>query len=137
MKAVVLAHERALTLEPFSTTRPRSLIPVLNVPVIGHLLRALAAADVPDAQITTGHLGEAVAAYVAGEDPAGLRIGTVTVESPDELARVLLEALRGSEEPLLILDGATYMEEGLLREVIQAGTSLLPAEGGAFGLGVN
>ncbi len=36
MKTIIFANERETTLEPFTSTRPRPIIPVLNIPVISH-----------------------------------------------------------------------------------------------------
>lgn len=120
MQAIVLAHERALTLEPFTTTRPRPMIPVLNTPVIGHVLAELKAAGIQEVLVTLGHLGEAVQTWLSANTPAGLTVRYATLARETDFPAWLADLLKKTEQPLLLVDSGVYMEAGLITALLIA-----------------
>lgn len=119
MKAILLAHERSLSLEPFTATRPRALIPVLNVPVLGHNLRQLRAAGVMEVQVIAGHLGDQVKACAAGCSREGFSVQYRQIARDEDLPACLAEILAGAQEPVLLVDAGAYREDGVLEELVR------------------
>ncbi|GEM_PF-3090280 len=119
MQAVVLAHERAEGLDPFTETRPRALVPVLAEPVLVHTLRALHAAGVTEALVLTGHLGERLPEEM-GRDAAGVALRWRAVEPAEGAAPALAQALREARGPVFVADSGLFAEAGLLAPLADA-----------------
>lgn len=119
MNAVILAHERALTLEPFTTTRPRSLIPVLNTPVLGHIVRQLQAAGIADLLVVLGHLADQVQNHMDACPLPGIHVQFRQVKRDEELPVCLAEILKKTEGPVLLVDGGAYMEDDVMAELVR------------------
>lgn len=62
--AMVLAAGYGTRLRPLTDHVPKSLAPLLDRPLLDHVLERLAAAGVPRAAVNTHHLAEAVAAHL-------------------------------------------------------------------------
>ncbi len=91
--------------------RPKVLAPVLGRPFLAHLLEALAAQGVREVVVSTGHLGEQVEAFVAGERWGGLRVRCVREEAPLGTAGALrfAAAAAGVEGPFVAMNGDTWL----------------------------
>ncbi len=57
MKAVILAAGKGEKILPFSYTRPKTMIPIGNKPIIQHILEGLKNTSIEEAIIVVGHLG--------------------------------------------------------------------------------
>ena len=58
MKAVILAAGEGSRMQPLTENRPKSMLPVGNVPILEHIVRELAEADIQDIIIIVGYAGE-------------------------------------------------------------------------------
>ena len=111
MKAIILAHDQATTLEPFTTTRPRVMIPVLNVPLIEQVIRQVADSGIKDIFITTGYLREKIENYLREKEFSSLNIKFILEsEIPDFLSFL--------DDSLLLVDGGVYMEDDFIKHFI-------------------
>ena len=76
-RAVLLAAGRGSRLRPHTDTVPKPLLPWRGRPTLDHLVDALEAAGVDEICLVTGHLAEAIEAWVAGRGAGGARLSTV------------------------------------------------------------
>lgn len=74
MQAVILAGGKGTRLRPYTTSFPKPLMPVDDVPILEVVLRQLARAGFKDVIITTGHLAEMVRLFCGDGTRWGLRI---------------------------------------------------------------
>lgn len=78
MKAMVFAAGVGKRLRPLTDDLPKALVPVAGRPMLGHVLRRLAAAGVTEAVVNAHHFHEKIADFLRSET-AGLKI-RVSVE---------------------------------------------------------
>jgi NDP-sugar pyrophosphorylase family protein len=63
MRAVILAGGLGTRLRPYTTIIPKPLVPVGDRPILEHILRQLADADVTHVDLCVSHLGELIQVY--------------------------------------------------------------------------
>jgi NDP-sugar pyrophosphorylase family protein len=63
MKAVVLAGGKGTRLEPYTTIRPKPLMPIGDMPILEVLLRQMKRAGINHVVLTVGHLASLLRAY--------------------------------------------------------------------------
>lgn len=134
MRAVLIACERASSLEPFTSTRPRCMIPVVNETGIRRNLRALAGAGITDVTVLTGYLADKVREALAPDTDGELQVRTVDVQRPEHAATALAGLLE--EERRLVVEAGSFFEDGLLSK-LAAGAAETHDEPLVVGLGVN
>ncbi len=94
LKGVVLAAGKGEKAAPFSLTRPKAMIPVGNKPIIRHVLDGFKAAEVSEAVVVIGHLGQQVKSYVESvKDELGLDVKYAVQPEPLGTADALLRAM--------------------------------------------
>lgn len=81
MRALILAGGLGTRMRPLTDTRPKSLLPIANIPFLEHQIRLLARHGVTDATLLTGYLAEDFASFV--DDVAGLGV-SFEIETEDE-----------------------------------------------------
>ncbi len=74
MRALIFAAGKGERMRPLTDTRPKALLEVAGVPLIGWHLRALARAGVVDVVVNTGWLGEQLPATLGDGEDYGVRI---------------------------------------------------------------
>lgn len=100
-------------LRPLTERWPKPVLPVDGRPVIGTLLRELAAAGIEHAVVVTGHLAEQVETLVGDGSAFGLHVDFVrqpgVLGSADAVQRALAAGL---EPPCLVCGADTVFEPG-------------------------
>ncbi|MFQ6052612.1 MAG: bifunctional sugar-1-phosphate nucleotidylyltransferase/acetyltransferase [Candidatus Bathyarchaeia archaeon] len=74
MKAVVLAAGRGVRLKPFTSTRPKAMLPVGGVPLLDWMLRGLRGAGADDVLIVTHYMEERIRERFGAGSALNLRI---------------------------------------------------------------
>ncbi len=119
VQCVILAGGLGTRMRPYTTTRPKALVPVNGTPFVDHQLRWLASHGVDEVVLSIGHLGEMLRDHVGDGARLGLRVRYV-----DEGTN-----LRGTAGALRLA-----LDEGALAErfLLTYGDSYLPIDFGAF-----
>jgi CTP:molybdopterin cytidylyltransferase MocA len=100
-------------LRPLSERWPKPVLPIDGRPVLGTLLRELAAAGIERATIVTGHLAEEVEAFVGDGAAWGLEVAFARQPRPDGSADAVRRALRaGARLPTLVSAADTVYSAG-------------------------
>ncbi len=114
MKALVLSGGTGSRLRPLTYTGAKQLIPVANVPILFHGLKAIAAAGITQVGIVVGDTRRQVIAAVGDGSGLGLRVTYIPQESPKGLAHAVLIAedfIAG--EPFLMYLGDNLLQSGV------------------------
>jgi len=74
VKAVILAAGRGTRMMPLTTTRPKMMIPVINRPILEHIVVGLRDAGIRQFLFVTGHLGDQIADYFGDGSDLGVDI---------------------------------------------------------------
>ncbi|MCS7099329.1 MAG: NDP-sugar synthase [Sulfolobales archaeon] len=82
MKAVLLAGGYATRLRPLTLTRPKTLLPILNKPLIHWLIDSLRRAGVDEVVVSVKYLSNQIVNYLGNGDGRGFYITYVEEDSP-------------------------------------------------------
>jgi NDP-sugar pyrophosphorylase family protein len=82
MRAVLMAGGRGSRLAPLTTVLPKPLMPLGDRPIIDVLIRQLVGAHVSQIDISVGHLGGLIEAWVRHEAGYGVPIGFLYEDAP-------------------------------------------------------
>lgn len=111
MRALILAGGRGTRLRPFTTSFPKPLMPVGDIPILEILLRQLKAHGVTEVTLLTGHLAYLLEGYFTDGSALSMHIGYVREEQPLGTAGPLRQ-LAGT-----IADDFFFMNGDLLTDV--------------------
>ena len=103
MKALIFAAGKGERMRPLTDTRPKALLEVRGVPLIGWHLHALREAGVTDIVVNTGYLGDQLPAALGDGADYGVRI-VWSHERPEPL-----ETGGGMRRALALLDAAPFI----------------------------
>jgi NDP-sugar pyrophosphorylase family protein len=104
--AIVMAAGEGRRLRPLSERWPKPVLPIDGRPVLGTLLRELAAAGIERATIVTGHLAEQVEAFVGDGTAWGLEVAFARQPRADGSADAVRRALEAGARPPALVSAA-------------------------------
>jgi NDP-sugar pyrophosphorylase family protein len=105
MRAVVLAGGKGTRLRPFTTSFPKPLMPVGDVPILEILLRQLRAHGVTEVTLLTGHLAYLIEGYFADGSGLGLHVDYVREEQPLGTAGPLRQLAGKLDDDFFVMNG--------------------------------
>jgi len=107
MKAVVMAGGEGSRLRPLTLERPKPMLPVVNRPVLGHILHLLKQHGIVDVVITLQYLAAQIQDYFGDGKALGLNIEYVIEESPLGTAGSVKNAQPhlDKDKPFLVISG--------------------------------
>ncbi|MFL5923046.1 MAG: NDP-sugar synthase [Gaiellaceae bacterium] len=122
MHAVVMAAGEGRRMRPLSERWPKPVLPIDGRPVIGSLVRELAAAGLARATVVTEHLAEQVEGLLGDGSAFGLvELRYVRQPSPDGSADAVRRAVAaGARPPLLVTAADTLFGPGDVRLFVDA-----------------
>ncbi|MBI5247343.1 MAG: NTP transferase domain-containing protein [Elusimicrobia bacterium] len=103
-QAVILAGGKGTRLRPFTTTLPKPLVPVGDLPILEVVLRQLKHHGFRDIVISVGHLAGLIEAYCGDGRRWGLKIRYVRESRPLSTAGAL-KLIRGLAPDFLTING--------------------------------
>lgn len=117
--AIILAAGQGKRLFPLTQTIPKSLIPIARTTILDHILQNLASSGLEYVVIVVGYLGSAIRQRI-GIHYQGLQV--TFLENPlygytDNIAS-LWYAQGFFYSDILLLEGDTFLEEGILLDLI-------------------
>lgn len=105
MRAVVLAGGKGTRLRPFTTSFPKPLMPVGDLPILEILLRQLRAHGVTEVVLLTGHLAYLIEGYFADGAALGLRIDYIRESEPLGTAGPLRQLAGKLDDDFYVMNG--------------------------------
>lgn len=103
MQAILLAAGFATRLRPYSSIRPKPLFPVLNRPLIHHLLDMLIQAGCSKIVVNAHHLGQQIQAAVDNYSQVTVQMEPEILGTGGSLALALSSLVH--DQPILVMNG--------------------------------
>ncbi len=114
---MIMAGGEGTRLRPLTTERPKPMVPIVNKPVMAHILDLLQRNDIDDVVVTLHYLPDAVRGYF-GNESGGVRIAySVEERSLGTAGSVRLASKFLSAEPFLVVSGDALTDFDLKRTV--------------------
>lgn len=104
MQAIILAGGQGTRLRPLTYTVPKPMLPVANIPALGHTLYALAKANCRQAIVTTNYLAEQVAEGLHGL-PVPLPVHCVREDKPLGTAGCVKNVIEMLDDEFIVIQG--------------------------------
>ncbi|MFF5218995.1 NDP-sugar synthase [Micromonospora sp. NPDC000442] len=105
MRAVILAGGRGTRLRPFTTSFPKPLMPVGDLPILEILLRQLKAHGVDEVTLLTGHLAYLLEGYFEDGRRWGINIDYVREDQPLGTAGPLRQLADQLTDDFFVMNG--------------------------------
>src|SRR5688572_5506186 len=105
MRAVILAGGKGTRLRPYTAVLPKPLVPIADRPILELVIRQLARHGFTRIDLSVGHLGGLIKAYLDHVDlPDGLELHYCWEDEPLGTAGAL-RRIEGLDEPFLAMNG--------------------------------
>ncbi len=118
MKAIILAGGEGTRLRPLTVGRPKPLIPVVNRPIMGHVLLLLKRHHIQEAIITTAYMSNLIQDYFGDGHSLGMELRYVVEDRPLGTAGAVKNARNFIDDTFLVISG-DVMTDFNLTELIE------------------
>ena len=105
MKAVIMAGGEGTRLFPMTERMPKPLVPVLNVPVMSHMLSLLYENGIREAAVTLKYRAYDIMNYYRTHDTSGVRLHFFTEEEPRGTAGGVKSAADFLDSDFIVVSG--------------------------------
>lgn len=105
MKAVVMAGGAGSRLRPLTIQRPKPMIPIVNKPVMGHILDLLKKHGITEIVITVQYLADFIQDFFGDGSSLGLKIHYSVEETPLGTAGSVKNAQQFLDDTFLVISG--------------------------------
>ncbi len=107
MKAVIMAGGEGTRLRPITSTRPKPMVPIVNKPVMEHILGLVKHHGIDEVVATLAFLPQVIQAYFGDGGEWGMEVSYALEETPLGTAGSVKNAehLLDSDEPFVVISG--------------------------------
>ncbi|MDQ3147030.1 MAG: NDP-sugar synthase, partial [Actinomycetota bacterium] len=119
MKAVIMAGGEGTRLRPLTSSQPKPMLPIVNRPMMEHIVRLLARHGFEDIVVTVAFLADHIRSYFGDGSELGVRITYVTEDTPLGTAGSVRNAIGHLDERFLVISGDVLTDIDL-SEVVAA-----------------
>jgi mannose-1-phosphate guanylyltransferase / phosphomannomutase len=105
MKAVILAGGEGTRLRPLTSNQPKPMMPLVNRPMLEHIVALLAKHGFDDIVVTVAYLGNQIRDYFGDGSDFGVRMRYATEEQPLGTAGSVRNAADELDETFLVMSG--------------------------------
>jgi mannose-1-phosphate guanylyltransferase / phosphomannomutase len=105
MKAVILAGGEGTRLRPLTSNQPKPMMPLVNKPLMEHVVTLLARYGFDDVVVTVAYLANQIRDYFGDGSDFGIRMRYATDESPLGTAGSVRNAAAELDDTFLVISG--------------------------------
>jgi mannose-1-phosphate guanylyltransferase/phosphomannomutase len=105
MKAVILAGGEGTRLRPLTSNQPKPMMPIVNVPMMEHIVRLLGRHGFDDIVVTVAFLANHIRNYFGDGSDFGVQMRYASEESPLGTAGSVRNAMDELTETFLVISG--------------------------------
>ncbi len=114
MKAVILAGGEGTRLRPLTSNQPKPMMPLVNRPMMEHIVRLLAQHGFDDIVVTVAFLANQIRNYFGDGSDFGVRMRYATDESPLGTAGSVRNASSELDDTFLVISGDVLTDIDLM-----------------------
>jgi glucose-1-phosphate thymidylyltransferase len=115
--AVVLAAGEGKRLAPLTNRRPKPMVPVVNRPLLEHVVEAVADAGIEEIVLVVGYERDRIQTYFEDGDEWDVSIRYAIQETQLGTGHAVLQAQAQVEGPVLVLNGDRIIDPGAVEAV--------------------
>ena len=104
-QAIILAAGEGQRLRPFTSSKPKVMIPIANKPILQYVIEALALVGIRDIVIVVGYMKEQVLDFVGSGERFDVQVEYVFQEQQLGTAHALKQARDLAQDKFLVLSG--------------------------------
>src|SRR5918992_1954596 len=82
MKAVIMAGGQGTRLRPLTSNQPKPMLPIVNRPIMEHIIELLARHGFPEQIATVQFLSSVIRSYFGNGEDLGVQLTYATEETP-------------------------------------------------------
>ncbi len=105
MKAVIMAGGEGTRLRPLTSTQPKPMLPMANVPMMEHILHLLIQHGYEEVIVTVAYLANSIRTYFGDGRDFGVKISYVSEDSPLGTAGSVANARELLSDRFLVISG--------------------------------
>ncbi len=105
MKAVIMAGGEGSRLRPLTSNLPKPMLPLVNRPMMEHVVNLLARHGFDEIVVTVAYLASAIRNYFGDGSEFGVRMAYATEETPLGTAGSVRNAMEQLQERFLVISG--------------------------------
>jgi mannose-1-phosphate guanylyltransferase / phosphomannomutase len=117
VKAVILAGGEGTRLRPLTSNQPKPMMPLVNKPLMEHIVTLLARHGFDDVVVTVAYLANQIRDYFGDGSDFGIRMRYATDESPLGTAGSVRNAAAELDDTFLVISGDVLTDIDLSRVV--------------------
>jgi NDP-sugar pyrophosphorylase family protein len=99
MKAILLAGGKGERLRPYTNDRPKGMVEILGIPILGYQMQWLKTSGVKEVYISCGYLHEVIEDYFGDGGRWGMKISYVIEDEPLGRGGGIKKAMKAIPEP--------------------------------------
>ena len=103
MKAIVMAAGKGTRLLPITATRPKPMIPLLNEPILDHMMKVLRESGVTEATVLVDYLSDKIVRHLGDGSKYGMEVQYTTDNIKRGTAGAVKFAAEDISEPFLVV----------------------------------
>ncbi len=105
MKAVIMAGGEGTRLRPLTSNAPKPMLPLVNLPMMEHIVRLLRQHDFDEIVVTVAFMANHIRTYFGDGSDFGVRMVYATEETPLGTAGSVRNAMDELDERFLVISG--------------------------------
>jgi len=117
MKSVIMAGGEGKRLRPITCTLPKSMVPLLNKPVIDYCIELLHSYGIVDITATLHYLPEVIKKHCGGGEKYGVKLNYSREDIPLGTAGSVKKAVGNTDERVLVISGDTMTDVDIAEAV--------------------
>lgn len=117
MKAVIMAGGEGTRLRPLTCGRPKPMVPVVNKPVMEHIIDLLKMNNIKDMAATLQYMPDMISEYFGDGDEFGIKMRYYVEKKPLGTAGSVKNAEKFLNEPFLVISGDALTDIDLMKAI--------------------
>lgn len=117
--AVVLAAGEGRRLDPLTRRRPKPMLPVVNRPLLEHVIEAIATAGIDEVVLVVGYERDRIQTHFGDGDDWDLSISYARQDTQLGTAHAVAQAAKHVDEDFLVLNGDRIIDPSIIEDVQQ------------------